>query len=409
VARAGGFDLIGQRTFRSLWSANLLVTLSLAMLLLGAAWLMTLLTDNAILVSSVQTVISLPFVIFGVPFGIASDRFGHRTMLVVSQVWLLGVTGLMAVIALAGGWDFTPALLLSTLFLVGVGLVVQQTAWKPFLHDVAPADRIVDVISLNSLSNKISQSLGPILGGYLMGLAGAAALLFTRAAANLLMLVTVVRLPATGTAPSEKSRRSLRDGWRVLRGVPGLYGPIVRCALLMVPCGGVLALLPLEAKENIQTGAVGFGVLLAALGVGTTAGVSLMPFLLRRLPSNPLAAVALAVFALAVIGISQWDSMLLDAMFLLFFGFGWGALSISHQLAVHVSAPPEMRGLMTSIYALVLQGSMAVGSFGFGVIAHQFGVSRSILIAGVIALSSLSLVGVFRLPDAERVDQGRTA
>lgn len=81
----------------------------------------------------------------------------------------------MGVVALTGGWDFTPALLLSTMFLVGIGVVVQQqAAWKPFLHSLVPEDKLVAAISLNSLSNKISQTLGPILGGYLMGVAGTA-------------------------------------------------------------------------------------------------------------------------------------------------------------------------------------------------------------------------------------------
>jgi predicted MFS family arabinose efflux permease len=126
-----------------------------------------------------------------------------------------------------------------------------------------------------------------------------------------------------------------------------------------------------------------------------------MPLLQSRIRLNPVSGVMLGVFALSTLGISQWDSMLLDAAFLFFFGFAWSVLSVSHQFAVQVSAPNEMRGLMTSLYALVLQGSMALGSLGFGVLAQHTGVSRSILIAGVVAMSGLLLVGVYRVPDAD--------
>ena len=51
-----------------------------------------------------------------------------------------------------------------------------------------------------------------------------------------------------------------------------------------------------------------------------------------------------------------------------------------------------MRGLMNSFYSLVLQGSLAGGSLLFGVLAHYTGVSRSILIAGLVAMSGLLLV-----------------
>ncbi|AQT80242.1 hypothetical protein B1R94_14695 [Mycolicibacterium litorale] len=400
-----GYELFRQRRFTELWSANLVLNLGLVMLMLGVSWEMTSLTSSPVLVSMVQTVISLPFVFLSIPVGVASDRRGPRTLLLASQVWMLLVTGFMAVVALTGGWDFTPTLLLATMSLVGVGLVVQQSAWKPFLHDFVPEDKLVAAISFNSLSNKISQTLGPVLGGYLMGLAGAAVVLFTRALSHVVMIVALLHLTRkrmTDEVAAERvsAKRSLRDGWRVLRRTPQLYGPMIRCALLMGPCAGVLALLPLEAKENVQTGAIGYGGLLTALGIGTTAGASLMPVLQRHLRLNPMATVAVAGFSLAALGISRWDSMLLDASFLLVFGFCWSVLSVSHQFAVQTQAPAEMRGLMTSIYALVMQGSMAVGSFGFGVLAQQVSVSRSILTAAFVAMSGLLVVRRYPMPES---------
>jgi hypothetical protein len=69
-----GCELFAAKTFRRLWSANLIVTLGLVMLMLGVSWTMTSLTDSPVLVSMVQTVMSLPFVFFSIPVGIATDR-----------------------------------------------------------------------------------------------------------------------------------------------------------------------------------------------------------------------------------------------------------------------------------------------------------------------------------------------
>ena len=139
--------------FRGLWGANLILTLGLVMLQLGCAWTMTSLTDSVVLVSMVQTVISLPFFLFSIPAGMANDAWGSRPLLLVSQVWMLLLTGMLA--AIAWYWDLTPFWLLSMLFLIGAGLAVQQSAWKPFLHDIAPEDKLVAVISLNALGNKL--------------------------------------------------------------------------------------------------------------------------------------------------------------------------------------------------------------------------------------------------------------
>ena len=136
--RGAGYELFAQRRFRDLFGANLLFNLCLVMLLLGISWTMTSLTDSPTLISLVQTVMSVPFLVFAVPFGIAADRVGHRTVLFASQVWLLAVLSVMGVIALADGLEFTPTLLLSMTFLVGIGVVAQQTAWKPFMQDFVP-------------------------------------------------------------------------------------------------------------------------------------------------------------------------------------------------------------------------------------------------------------------------------
>jgi hypothetical protein len=173
AARGSGYDLFGNRLFRNLWGANLIHALGLVMLLLGASWVLTSLTDNPLLVSMVQTMMSLPFLFFSIPAG--------------------------------------------------------------------------------------------VLGGYLMGLAGIAVLLFTRAVSHLVMIAALLRIPKSRSATpggspngaaSPRSLRaqvgsSVRDGWRAVTGSPQLYGPLLRCVTLMVPVGAVLALLPLEAKENI--------------------------------------------------------------------------------------------------------------------------------------------------------------
>jgi MFS family permease len=400
AASAGGFELFAQRQFRQLWSANLVSSLGQVMLLLAAAWIMTSLTDSVLLVSLVQATTSVPFLLLAIPVGIVSDRVGHRSLLLAAQLWMGALAIVLALIEWLG--HLTPWPLLVLLFGIGVGLVIQQSAWKPFLHDMVPEDKLVAAISFNSLSNKLAQAVGPAIGGFLMGVVGAALIFAVRVVSHLVMILALRSVPKVVAAQTEtrlNPTQSLREGWLFLRRTPALYGPMIRSAFLMAPCGGVLALLPLEARDNIQTGVIGYGGLLTALGIGTTAGVSVMPLLQRHLRLNATSTVAVAVFAVAVLCISRWDSMLLDASFLLFFGFSWSVLSVSYQFAVQTSSPENMRGLMMSLYNTSLQGSMALGSIVFGVIAEKMVVSASILIAGCVAAAGLLLAGRYRIPD----------
>ncbi|MFM9033630.1 MAG: MFS transporter, partial [Mycobacterium sp.] len=372
---------------------NLFFSLCLMMLLLGVSWTMTSLTDSPVLISLVQTMMSLPFLLFAIPAGVATDRFGHRVVLLASQFWLLAVLTVMGVIALTDGLRFTPTSLLAMTFLVGIGVVAQQTAWKPFIQGLVPQDFLVEVISFNGLSSDVGRGVGPVLAGYLMHAFGPAVVLFTSVVSQMGMIATLRNAPGRrDSGEAGPARRSLRQAWALIRGSPRLYGPMLRCALLVAPCGAVMGLLPLVAKEDIQTGPIGYGGLLAALSIGGAAGGALMPVLRRRVALSSLTTVALAAFALAVIGVSQWNSMTLDAGFLLLLGVTWSLLSIAHQFAIQFAAPEDMSGLTNSIYSLVNQGALAGGSLLFGVLAHYTGVSRSILIAGMVAMSGLLLV-----------------
>jgi MFS family permease len=398
-----GYDLFRDRQFRELWAANVVSSLGTVMSLLAAAWVMTSLTDKAFLVTAVQTAVSLPFVFLSIPFGIITDMFGHRRMLLVAHSWMVLPAMAMALIEWIG--HLTPWVLLSLLFLIGIGTVMHQAAWKPLLYDVLPRESTVSAMSLNTLGSKIAQLAGPGFGGLAM-FAGAALIFAIRGLSHIAVVLVVSRVPKpaprqpSGQAhPLAQARRSIRQGWRFLRGAPEIYGTLIRCALFMAPCAGMLALLPLEAKENIQTEVLGYGGLLTSLAIGTVSAVSLMPLLQNHLRVRTMATVALAGFALAVLGISRWDSMFLDAGFLVLAGFCWGILNVSQQASVQIASPDGMRGLMTSFYSLTVQGSMALGSLIFGVFAEYRGVSASILLAGCVAACGLLLVRWFPLSD----------
>ena len=398
-----GYDLFRQRQFRELWVANVVSSLGTVMSLLAAAWVMTSLTDKAFLVTAVQTAVSLPFVFLSIPFGIITDMFGHRRMLLIAHSWMVLPAMAMALIEWIG--HLTPWVLLSLLFMIGIGTVMHQAAWKPMLYDVLPRESTVSAMSLNTLGSKIAQLAGPGFGGLLM-VAGAALIFAVRGLSHIAVVLVLLRVPkpapierSGGEHPLAEARRSIREGWRFLRGAPEIYGTLIRCALFMAPCAGMLALLPLEAKENIQTEVLGYGGLLTSLAIGTVSAVSLMPLLQNHFRIRTMATAALAGFALAVLGISRWDSMVLDAGFLVLAGFCWGILNVSQQASVQIASPDGMRGLMTAFYSLTVQGSMAVGSLLFGVFAEYRGVSASILLAGCVAAAGLALVRWFPLPD----------
>jgi MFS family permease len=395
-----GYLLLRQRPFQQLWFANLVSGLGLVMLQLAAGWAMATMSSSPLVVAGVQLAFTVPAFLLSIPFGAMADRFGKRRVLLVAQIWMLLPECVLAITAWQG--MLTPWLLLATLALAGTGVVMHVAAWKPLLCEMFPGEQMVAAISLNSLGSKVGKVVGPAVGGYLTGLAGVAVVFVARIVGHLVVIHSVWRTPARpdGSRPvgQPELKPSIRDGWRFLRRTPKVYGPMLRCAIVMAPFSGLLALLPLEAKDNIQTEALGYGGLLTALGLGTVASMSLMPWLQEQFTLTSMSMAGLSLFALSILGISRWDSMVLDALFLLLLGFAFGIVSVSHQVAVQISSPDNLRGLMAAFHEVAQQGAMVAGSFIFGIVAEQTVVSTSILCAGILAAGGILLARRYPLP-----------
>jgi MFS family permease len=412
-----GFGLLGQRDFKELWIGNILSNLGTFMMLVGSSWLMTTLTTSTVMVTLVPAALSLPFFILGIPGGIVTDLFGRKRLLILAQLWMMLAAGALALAAALG--HLTPWLLLALLTMIGMGTAIHQPAWKTLLQDIVTKDKSSSAVALNSLNNNIAQAAGPILGGVLMGVVGVAGLFALKALSYLTVIAAIARVP-DAAVPKPKDNvtfktvaRSLAEGWRFLRESPLLAGILIRYALFVLPGAGMVALLPLEAQRELGTGVMGYGglmsslgtgELLGALGAGSVVGAFFVPSLKQNFRVDTVVFVTLLVFTLAVFGVSQWNSMLLDDGFLIVAGVAWSVMSVCHQVAVQFCSPDWVRGRTSSFYLLTLQGCTALGSLLFGWIASFLTIRISIMLCGVVALIGLFLIRLFPLTNDASTD-----
>ncbi len=113
--------------FRTLWTANVVVSLGTWFQNTGAAWLMTSLAPNPVTVSLVQAATIVPIFLLAVPSGALADIVDRRLFLIAAQLWTAAAAALLAALTLSGG--ATPASLLALTFAIGVGGAMTQPAW----------------------------------------------------------------------------------------------------------------------------------------------------------------------------------------------------------------------------------------------------------------------------------------
>jgi MFS family permease len=399
-----GIAPLRQPEFRDLWIANFLSNLGTIIHAAAAAWLMTTLTTSPLLIGLVQTSASLPAFLFGVAGGALTDLVNRRRMLVGAQLWMMAMAALMAVMA----WNahLRPLQLLLLLLLLGMGSAIHLPGWQTLLQDLVTRDKVAAVVSLNSISFNLARAIGPAIGGFLVGTIGAAWVFALNAISFVAVLAGLWRVPSH-LVPESKGRatpsavlHSLEEGWGFLAESPLLWGILLRTCVFMLTGSGVLALLPLVARDHLGTGATGYGFLLSAFGVGSVIGAVFIPAMRRRFPIDPMVALCLLVFSACVIvvGLGRSPSLVAAAMFI--GGLTWIMVAVNHNVSVQLCSPDWVRGRTISFYLLTFQGSLAIGSWIAGWVAACMGIGFAIPLCGILCACGTMLIPWFPLTKA---------
>ena len=116
-------------------------------------------------------------------------------------------------------------------------------------------------------------------------------------------------------------------------------------------------------RHELGLDATGYGIILGSLGFGAVAGALLLPRLRRALPIDRLTGAATLVFAAATLALASLRFVPLVVASMVAGGIAWMAMTSSVNVAAQTAAPAWVRARAVSLYILVFQGLLAVGSF----------------------------------------------
>lgn len=235
--------------FRLLWGATLVSNFGGLVQAVGAAWLMTQLTDSATLIALVQASNTLPIMLLALASGALADIFDRKAILMFAQCFMAAVSLALAIVAWQG-W-LTPWLLLVFTFLIGAGQALYNPPWQASMGDLVPRADLPAAVTLNSVGFNLMRSVGPAAGGFIVAAFGAAAAFAVNAASYVPLLGALLRWRpniAPRTAPPEEFLPAVAAGLRYVLLSPNLTRVIGRGALFGFAAVSVLALLPAGAS-----------------------------------------------------------------------------------------------------------------------------------------------------------------
>ena len=278
AADSGAWAPLRRPVFRSLWIAALVSNIGTWMQSMGAAWLMTELTQSPARVALVQAAQSLPLFLLALPAGALADIIDRRRQLIAAQTWMLVFAGLLTATTFAG--LTTPGWLLLATFLIGCGAAATVPAFSASIQELVPRPELQAAVALNGLSINVSRAVGPALAGLIVVWSGTAMVFLLNTLSFLGVILALrawKRLPTPGDMPAERLLGALRTGYRYARHAPLLQRVLLRALAFFPFASAVWALLPLVASRELGGDARLYGALLGCIGVGAVTAALLLP------------------------------------------------------------------------------------------------------------------------------------
>jgi MFS family permease len=392
--------------FRALWLASMVSSIGTWMQTVGAQWLLVDQPNASLLVSLVQTAETLPVVLVALPAGVFADLLDRRRMLIGVQSFQVVVGVGLTAMTVRG--ELQPTLLLTFTFLLGMGAAMQMPAWQALIPELVPRAQLPGAAALGSININIARAIGPAIAGLLITHLGVAWVFALNCVSFALFGIVLLawRRPASGDdgPDAERFLPALRAGGRYVRNSPVVRRILLRLSLFVVPANVLWALLPLLATRQLGLDSSGYGLLLAALGIGSIAGAFSLPRLRVMLSTDALLVVASLGYGLAVIVLALTHSTLVALPFLLIAGGAWITVLANLNAVTLAFLPGWVRARALSVYQIVMFGSMAAGALLWGVVGDRIGLTATFLSAGALLVVGGATVAAWPLVDIRGID-----
>ncbi|HEY7384015.1 MAG TPA: MFS transporter [Beijerinckiaceae bacterium] len=397
---AAQLSLLRHRNFALYWWTRVLSTVGYQMVHVAIAWQIYEITNSALHLGFVGLVLFVPVVLGTFVVGHVADHYDRRAVIRLCQL-AQGFGVLLLIIADATG-HASVGLIYGVVLVVGAARAFNGPTLHTIPATIMPQEVLSRAIAAGSTAQQVAVIGGPALGGVLLALGTQAVyvicFLVFALAAVLISLIHIERKPA---AKKPLTLQSVFAGFHYIRTRPIILGAI-SLDLGAVLLGGVTALLPIFARDILETGPWGLGLLRSAPAVGAllVSGYLANVRIDRNAGQVMIGSVIIYGLATAVFGLS---SALWLSLFALAVTGAADAVSVvvRHSL-VQIRTPNDMLGRVAAVNSTFTGTTGSLGQFQSGVVAALVGAGPAAMLGGIGAVA-LALLWIRLFPDLWRL------
>jgi len=391
------------RSFLSYWASRFLTTFAAQIVSVAVGWQMYDLTRDPFDLGLVGIVQFLPSLLLVLVTGVVADRFGRR--LIMALAILVEAACALALLVLSLRHAGGPLPIFAVLALFGMARAFFGPASASLFANLVPPQDFANAIAWNSSAWQTATILGPVAGGLLYGLSaevayGTAAVLMLLAS----VLVFTIPRPAQRSATEKPTMQTLFAGFGYIWSEKVVLGAI-SLDLFAVLLSGASALLPVYARDILDLGPWGLGLLRSAPGVGAICVAIWLAGHPLRDHAGRIMLIFVALFGActALFGLSTVTWLSIVALALL------GATDMFsvyiRETLIQLWTPDHVRGRVNAVNQVFVGASNELGEFRAGTMAALIGTVPAVVIGGVGAIAVAGLWAVLfpQLRDVRRL------
>lgn len=366
-------------------------------------WQVYLLTNSPLALGLIGLSKLIPLFLFSLIGGVAADKYDRKKILIISQSAKMLVSAYLTFVTFNGS---------ITAQIIYMAIAVQSTidafdipSRQSLIPHLVTKENFPNAVSLNSTFWQAAIVIGPGVGGVLIDQVGTGMVHLINTISYLSIIYSLVAIKIHKIPAKQEisfSFKSVFDGFRFVWKTPILTATMF-LDFFATFFASAATLMPVFAKEVFKVGASGLGLLYAAPSLG---GIITGLLFSTHQPQHKHGKIlfgTVLIYGLTAILFGLNKSFYLALVILTISGSCDILSAIIRVTLRQLITPDAMRGRMTAVNRLFVQGGPQLGEIEAGVAAHLFGPRISMAIGGVGTIISGFLI-TWLIPQILRYD-----
>ena len=349
-------------------------------------WQVYSLTQSPFQLGLVGLMNVLPLILLGVFGGTVSDMVDRRKLVGYAQLGRIAIVLVLGVLTLSGlvqVWQIYAGGLAASFLSAFEG-----PARQAIVFSLVPKNHLMNAITWHNVQRDASNLVGPAVAGTLMSTVSIGSAYVAESLFFVPLIVVMLTLGVGGTLPERRPAIDvLREGFRFLGSTP-LILTALSLDFFLTFFGAYRPLLAIYARDILDVGPAGFGVLNSAVALGGMGGSAFVLGVGESRKKGPIQLAATLVYAasVAAFGLSSWFALSLAICAVL--GFCDTVAGIMRRSIIQLATPAQLQGRVAAVQQIVSTGGPALGGVQAGTISGLIGAPLTLVIGAAVCGAS---------------------